>query len=82
MHIKHISNKISKSTSVLKMLKYTFPTNALKTIYHSLYNYNCSKLIYLCYNNNTHNNFKNKLIKIVIPIYMMQEAKIPYVNNL
>ena len=35
-HIKHISTKISKSVSILKMLKYTFPTNALKTIYHSL----------------------------------------------
>ena len=35
-HIKHISHKISKSVSILRMLKHTFPTNALKTIYHSL----------------------------------------------
>ena len=35
-HIKYISQKISKSVSILRMLKYTFPTNALKTIYHSL----------------------------------------------
>jgi len=118
-HIKHISTKISKSVSILKMLKYTFPTNALKTIYHSLiypyfnycnliwgsaansylksliliqkkciriiskaefyahteplfneyklltvpniYNYNCAKFIYQCYNNNTYTNFKNRL---------------------
>ena len=162
-HIKHISNKMSKSVSILKMLKYTFPTKALKTIYHSLiypyfnycnliwgsaasshlnsitliqkkciriiskagyydhteplfnehkvltrpvqkkvvqlmskllksciriiskagyydhaeplfnehnvltvpkiYNYNCAKFIYQCYNNNTYTNFKNKLLK-------------------
>ena len=35
-HIKYISQKISKSVSILRMLKHTFPTNALKTIYHSL----------------------------------------------
>ena len=32
-HIKHISQKMSKSVSILKMLKYTFPTRALKTLY-------------------------------------------------
>ena len=120
-HIKHISNKMSKSVSILKMLKHTFPTNALKTIYHSLiypyfnycnliwgsaanshlqsltliqkkciriiskagyydhteplfkeqkiltvpeiYEYNCTKFIYQCYNNKTYTNFKNKLVK-------------------
>ena len=35
-HIKHISNKMSKSVSILKILKHTFPNNALKAIYHSL----------------------------------------------
>ena len=35
-HIKHISNKMSKSVAILKILKHTFPTSALKTIYHSL----------------------------------------------
>ena len=118
-HIKHISKKISKSVSILKMLKYTFPTRALKTLYYSLiypyynycnliwgsaanthlnslillqkksiriiskvgfyehteplfnehkvltvpkiYNYNCAKFIYQCYNNNTYSNFKDKL---------------------
>ena len=35
-HIEHISQKISKSVSILKMLKHTFPTSALKTLYHSL----------------------------------------------
>ena len=35
-HIKHISNKMSKSVAILKLLKHTFPTSALKTIYHSL----------------------------------------------
>lgn len=35
-HIKYISQKISKSVSIQRMLKYTFPTSALKTIYHSL----------------------------------------------
>ena len=35
-HIKHISSKISKSISLLKMLKFTFPTNVLKCLYHSL----------------------------------------------
>ena len=120
-HIKHISNKMSKSVSILKILKHTFPTNALKTIYHSLiypyfnycnliwgsaasthlqsltliqkkciriiskagyydhteplfkehkiltvteiYEYNCTKFIYQCYNNKTYTNFKNKLVK-------------------
>ena len=33
VHIKHISNKMSKSESILKMLKYTFPTCALKVLY-------------------------------------------------
>ena len=28
-HIKHISQKMSKSVSILKMFKYTFPTSAL-----------------------------------------------------
>ena len=35
-HINHISQKVSKSVSILKMLKYTFPTSALKTLYYSL----------------------------------------------
>ena len=35
-HIKHISNKMSKSVAILKILKHTFPSSALKTIYHSL----------------------------------------------
>merc|ERR1712055_1141733 len=110
---------MSKSAAILKMLKYTFPIHALKTLYYSLiypyynycnliwgsaanshlksltliqkkcirniskagfydhteplfnehkvltvpkiYNYNCAKFIYQCYNNNTYSNFKNKL---------------------
>ena len=28
-----------------------------------IYNYNCVKFIYQCYNNNTYTNFKNKLLK-------------------
>ena len=35
-HIKYISKKISKSVSVLKMLKHTFPCRILKSLYHSL----------------------------------------------
>ena len=35
-HIKHISSKISKSISILKYLKYIFPTNILKTLYQTL----------------------------------------------
>ena len=35
-HIKHISNKMSKSVVILKIFKYIFPNSALKTIYHSL----------------------------------------------
>ena len=35
-HIKYISKKISKSTSLLKMLKFTFPSRVLKSLYHSL----------------------------------------------
>ena len=120
-HIKYISQKISKSVSILRILKHTFPTNILKTIYHSLiypyynycnliwgcaasthleslvllqkkcirliskagyydhtaslfsdhkvltvaeiYDYNCSKFIYQCYNNNNYLYFKNKLNK-------------------
>ena len=34
-HINHISNKISKSVSLLKMLKYTFPIRILKSLYFS-----------------------------------------------
>ena len=34
-HINHISNKISKSVSLLKMLKYTFPSRILKSLYFS-----------------------------------------------
>merc|ERR1711895_54995 len=33
--INHISNKISKSVSLLKMLKYTFPSRILKSLYYS-----------------------------------------------
>ena len=35
-HIKYISKKISKSVSILKMLKSTFPSDVLKNIYFSL----------------------------------------------
>ena len=112
---------MSKSVDILKILKHTFPTSALKTIYHSLiypyfnycnliwgsaasthlesltliqkkciriiskvgyydhteplfneqkiltvpkiYNYNCTKFIFQCYNNSTYSNFKSKLKK-------------------
>ena len=118
-HIQYISKKISKSVSILKMLKFTFPSNVLKSIYFSLiypyyiycnlvwgsavsthtdilvklqkkavrsiskvgyldhtgplfnnlkilqvgeiYNYNCAKFIYHCYNNKSLKNFKDKL---------------------
>ena len=32
-HINYISNKISESVSLLKMLKYTFPSRILKSLY-------------------------------------------------
>ena len=35
-HIKYISNKISKSLSVLRYLRYSFPKSILKTLYLSL----------------------------------------------
>ena len=35
-HIKHISSKMSKSVSIMKYLKYIFPTNILKTLYQTL----------------------------------------------
>ena len=35
-HINYITKKISKSVSVLKMVKYTFPSDILKSIYYSL----------------------------------------------
>ena len=35
-HIEYIAKKISKSVSILKMLKFTFPSNVLKNIYFSL----------------------------------------------
>ena len=35
-HIKHISSKISKSASILKYLKYIFPSVILKTLYQTL----------------------------------------------
>ena len=34
-HINYISKKISKSISLLKMLKYTFPSRILKSMYYS-----------------------------------------------
>ena len=118
-HIEYIAKKISKSVSILKMLKFTFPSNVLKNIYfsliypyytycnlvwgsavsthidiliklqkksvrsiskvgyldhtgplftnlkllqvHEIYNYNCAKFIYQCYNSNSLKNFKDKL---------------------
>ena len=35
-HIKYISQKIGKSVALLKMLKFTFPTTVLKSLYYSL----------------------------------------------
>ena len=35
-HIKHISNKISKSVAILRYLKFTFPKYILKTLYLTL----------------------------------------------
>ena len=35
-HIKHISNKISKSVAILRLLRDTFPKHILKTLYLSL----------------------------------------------
>ena len=35
-HVKHISNKISKSIAILKLVKYSFPTDALRVIYMAL----------------------------------------------
>ena len=35
-HIKYIADKISKSSSIIRYLKYSFPTNILKTLYMSL----------------------------------------------
>ncbi|CAL4149190.1 unnamed protein product, partial [Meganyctiphanes norvegica] len=119
-HINYISKKISKSVSILKMLKFTFPSNILKSLYHSLiypyytycnlvwgcasnihletlvklqkkavriickagyydhteslfnnlkllqvneiYDFNCAKFIYQCYNSNTYVYFKAKLL--------------------
>ena len=118
-HIEYISKKISKSVSILKMLKFTFPSNVLKNLYFSLiypyytycnlvwgsavsthieilvklqkkavrsiskvgyldhtgplfdnlkllqvkeiYDFNCAKFIYQCYNNKNLKNFKDKL---------------------
>ena len=35
-HVNHISNKISKTIALLRLLKYTFPKPILKTLYMSL----------------------------------------------
>ena len=35
-HIKYISNKISKSLSIIRYLRYSFPTKILKILYMSL----------------------------------------------
>ena len=35
-HIKYIADKISKSSSIMRYLRYSFPTNILKIIYMSL----------------------------------------------
>ena len=132
-HINHISKKSSKSVSILKMLRYTFPKNVLKTLYYSLiypyfnycnlvwgsaagmhlqtlivlqkkaariiskvgyldhtehlfkehnmltvpkiYDFNCAKFIFQCYNNKAYTLFRNKLKKTVIFIDMIQGIK-------
>ncbi len=35
-HINHISNKVSKSVAILRLLRDTFPKHILKTLYLSL----------------------------------------------
>ena len=35
-HIRYIADKISKSSSIMRYLRYSFPTNILKTLYMSL----------------------------------------------
>ena len=35
-HINYITKKISKSVSILKMVKYTFPCDILKSLYYTL----------------------------------------------
>ena len=35
-HIKYIADKISKSSSIMRYLRYSFPNNILKTLYISL----------------------------------------------
>ena len=120
MHILITYLKKCKSVSILKMLKFTFPSNILKSLYHSLiypyytycnlvwgcasnihletlvklqkkavriickagyydhteslfnnlkllqvkeiYDFNCAKFIYQCYNSNTYLYFKAKLL--------------------
>ena len=118
-HINYITKKISKSVSILKMVKYTFPSDILKSLYYTLiypyytycnlvwgsaanvhleplinlqkksvrivsksgyldhtepifnnlkilhvkqiYNLNCAKFMYQCYNNKNYYYFKDKL---------------------
>ena len=119
-HINYITKKISKSVSILKMVKYTFPCDILKSLYYTLiypyytycnlvwgsaanvhleplinlqkklvrivsksgyldhtepifnnlkllkvkqiYDLNCDKFMYQCYNNKNYYYFKDKLI--------------------
>ena len=119
LHIEYISKKISKSVSILKMLKFNFPGKVLKNLYfsliypyytycnliwgsadnkhlnslvklqkksvriiskvgylehtkplfknlkilqvHEIYNFNCAKFIYQCYNEHSLKNFKRNL---------------------
>ena len=63
-HIKYIADKISKSSSIMRYLRYSFPTNILKILYMSLV------LPYLSYCNIV---WGSAYIKTVNPLVILQK---------
>ena len=71
-HIKHISNKISKSIAILRILRFTFPKHILRMIYMSL--------IF------SHLNYCNLIWgsackKTMEPLFLLQKKSVRLVNN-
>ena len=71
-HIHYITSKVSKSISILRRVRYSFPKNILRMIYMSLiYSYlNYCNIIWGCAHRNT-----------LQPLYVLQKKAIRLINN-
>ena len=71
-HVKHISNKISKSIAILRILRFSFPKHILRMIYMSLIfsHINYCNLIWGSAYNNT-----------LEPLFRLQKKSVRLVNN-